>query len=185
VAEAAGAVEILVNNYGVAEGGSWASASADWVDSYEKNVLSGVRMAQALTPAMRTAGFGRVIFLGTVGTLRPAARMPHYYAAKTALETVVVSLAKELADSGVTVNLVSPGILATAEVLAGLERRGRREGIDDASQLEAHAARHWFKNAVGRLGRPEEVGELVAFLASDRAAFINGANLCIDGGARD
>lgn len=184
VARAAGEVEILVNNYGVAEGGSWTSPTADWVDSYQKNVLSAVRMVQAFTPGMRARGFGRVIFLGTIGTRRPAARMPHYYASKTALVTAMASLAKELADSGVTVNLVSPGILATAEVVAGLERRAGRDGLTEWSEVESRAATAWFPNATGRLGRPEEVGQLVAFLASDRAGFINGADLCIDGGAR-
>jgi len=184
VARAAGDVEILVNNYGVAEGGSWASPTADWIDSYQKNVLCAVRMVQAFTPGMRERGFGRVIFLGTVGTQRPAARMPHYYASKTALVTVMVSLAKELADSGITVNLVSPGILATAEVVAGLERRGARDGLSEWSDVESIAASKWFPNATGRLGLPEEVGQLVAFLAGDRAGFINGANLCIDGGSR-
>ena len=183
VAKAAGDVEILVNNYGVAEGGSWQSPTADWVDLYEKNVLSAVRMTQAFTPRMRETGFGRVVFLGTVGAQRPAARMPHYYASKTALLNMTLSLAKELAGTGVTVNLVSPGIVATAEVVAGLERRARREsGETDWSEIEARAAREWFPNAVGRLGRPEEVGQLVAFLASDCAGYINGANLSVDGG---
>ena len=186
VIEAVAAVDVLVNNYGVAEGGSWQSPTEDWVDLYQKNVLSAVRMTQGLVPGMREKGFGRVIFLSTIGTHRPAARMPHYYASKTALLNVTLSLAKELAGTGVTVNVVSPGVLATEEVMAGLTRRASREGIDtEWPSVEAHAAREWLPNPTGRLGRPEEVGRLVAFLASEHAGFVNGANLRIDGGATD
>lgn len=184
VVQAAGSVDVLVNNYGVAEGGSWQSPSSDWVDLYQKNVLSAVRVTQGLVPGMRERGFGRVIFLSTAGTHRPAARMPHYYAAKTALLNATLSLSLELAGSGVTVNVVSPGMLATEEVVAGLKRRAAREGhAADWPEVEALAAREWIPNPTRRLGRPEEVGELVAFLASDLAGYINGANLRIDGGA--
>ncbi len=186
VIEAVGAVDVLVNNYGVAEGGSWQSPTADWIDLYEKNVLSAVRMTQGFTPGMRERGFGRVIFLSTIGTHRPAARMPHYYASKTALLNLVLSLAKELAGTGVTANVVSPGILATDEVKAWLVRRAEREGHGtDWVDVEARAAREWMPNPTGRLGRPEEVGRLVAFLASDHAGYVNGTNLRIDGGGTE
>jgi len=186
VVEAVGAVDVLVNNYGVAEGGSWASPPADWIDLYQKNVLSALRVTQGLVPGMREQGFGRVIFVSTIGTHRPAARMPHYYASKTALLNMTLSLAKELTGTGVTVNVVSPGVLATEEVKAGLVRRASREGSDTGwPAVEARAASEWLPNPTGRLGRPEEVGHLVAFLASELAGFVNGANLRIDGGATE
>jgi NAD(P)-dependent dehydrogenase (short-subunit alcohol dehydrogenase family) len=135
---------------------------------------------------MRERGFGRVILLGTIGSTRPAARMPHYYAAKSALPSVCLSLAKELAGTGVTVNLVSPGILATDEVRAGLIERARRKGRStDWADVERDAASDWMPNLVGRLGRPEEVADLVAFLASDRAGFLTGTQWRVDGGASD
>ncbi len=186
IREAASPVDVLVANYGVAEGGDWESSSADWVEAYEKNVLSAVRVIHAFVPGMRERGFGRVVLLGTVGTTRPAARMPHYYAAKSALPSVCLSLAKELTGTGVTVNLVSPGILATEEVRAGLTARAERKGRSTAwEDVECDAAANWMPNLVGRLGRPEEVADLVAFLASDRAAFLTGAQWRIDGGAAD
>ncbi len=180
-------VSILVNNYGVAEGGSWSrSSAAEWIDLYEKNVLSGVRMVQRLSPAMQEAGFGRIIFLGTVGGLRPAARMPHYYAAKSALANVCVSLAKSLAGTGVTVNLVSPGIIATAEVKAAFLAQAEKKGWGaDWESVEPAAVAALFPNPSGRAARVEEVADLVAFLASARAGYINGANHRIDGGASD
>ena len=128
VANTVGAVDVLVNNYGVAEGGSWESPTEDWIDIYQKNVLSGVRLIQALTPGMRERAWGRVILVSTVGYARPNSRMPHYYASKAALVNMTVSLAKELSDTGITVNCVSPGIVATKEIRERFERRAAKEG---------------------------------------------------------
>ena len=171
VAEAghvASQVDVLVNNYGVAEGPGWLDGSTrDWLEIYEKNVLSAVRLTQAFVPGMRERGFGRVIFVGTIGSARPAARMPHYYASKAALPNMTVSLAKELARSGVTVNLVSPGLIATREV------------------LERFSAERLRENPSGAVCTPEDVGHLVAWLASPVSGSVNGANIRIDGGAAD
>ena len=180
-------LDVLVNNYGVAEGGEWETTpTAEWVGIYQKNVLSGVRLVQAFSPDMKARGWGRIIFVGTVGSTRPAARMPHYYASKAVLPNVCVSLAKSLAGSGVTVNVVSPGIIATAEVRAMFMRRAEKKGWgDDWEVVQREAIKEMFDNPSGRVAEVEEVGDLVAFLASERAGYINGANLRIDGGAAD
>jgi NAD(P)-dependent dehydrogenase (short-subunit alcohol dehydrogenase family) len=182
-----GRVDVLVNNYGVAEGPGWLDGTTDdWLLSYQKNVLAGVRLVRGLVPGMRERSFGRVIFVGTVGSLRPGSRTPHYYAAKAALPNLTVGLAKELAGTGITVNTVSPGIIATDEVRESFRRRAARNGwTGDADLLERRAAAEVMPNPSGRAGRVEEVGALVAFLASRHAGYINGANLRIDGGAAD
>ncbi len=186
VADAVGEIDILVNNYGVAEGGSWQSATADWIDIYEKNVLSGVRLVQALTPGMQARGWGRVVFVSTVGYARPNSRMPHYYASKMALINMTLSLAKELAYTGITVNCISPGIIATAEIRELYERRAIQKGEpSDWASLEQQIVRGDMPNPAGVVGTPEDIGELVAFLVSDRARYINAANIRIDGGAAD
>ena len=121
-------VDIVVNNYGVAEGSDWdASDTESWHGSYDTNVVTAVRVTQAFLPDMRAAGWGRVVFVSTVGATRPGDRIPEYYAAKGALPSMAVSLAKHLAGTGITVNCVSPGIIATAEVVERFtERRAAR-----------------------------------------------------------
>lgn len=178
------AIDILVNNYGTAGGGSWESAGeAQWLDMYQKNVLSAQRMIRALLPGMRNAGWGRIINLGTVGSTRPNRGMPHYYAAKGALANLTVSLAKEVAGAGITVNLVSPGLILTPEVEASYLERGRERGWGETwEEIEPHVARDI---PLGRIARRDEVADLVVFLASERAAFLHGQNIRIDGGALD
>jgi 3-oxoacyl-[acyl-carrier protein] reductase len=187
IVAAHGRVDVLINNYGVAEGGRWLDTSTDeWIDIYQKNVLSGVRLVHGFAPGMRERGYGRIVFVGTIGSTRPAKRMPHYYASKAVLPNLCVSLSKELAGSGITVNLVSPGIIATAEVKAMFMRRAQKEGWgDDWGEIQKKAARELFDNPTGRIAEVEEVASLVAFVASERAGYINGAHYRIDGGASD
>src|SRR4029453_13789088 len=134
----------------------------------------------------RERGFGRVIFVCAVGSRRPGARTPHYYAAKAALPNLTVGLAKELAGTGITVNTVSPGIIATDEVRETFRRRAAKRGWSgDDVELERRAGAEFRPNPGGRGGPVEEGGARTAFLASRHAGYINGANLRIDGGAAD
>jgi NAD(P)-dependent dehydrogenase (short-subunit alcohol dehydrogenase family) len=176
------ALDILVNNYGAASRGSWSALDADaWIEAYQTNVLSAQRCVRALLPAMQERGWGRIVNLGTVGSTRPAERMPHYYAAKGALATMTVSLAKAVAGSGVTVNLVSPGLIRTPEVEAAWLERGVREGLGDTFEaIEPQLAQDI---PIRRIARREEVADLVAFLVSPLAGAIHGQNIRIDGGA--
>ena len=177
-------VDILINNYGTADPGSWLESTAeDWISAYQKNVLSAQRMIQGFLPAMQQAGWGRIINLGTVGSSRPNARMPGYYAAKGALANMSVGLAKEVADSGVRVNLVSPGLILTPEVEAAYLAKGKRSGWGDTwAEVEPHVAKDI---PIGRVARREEVAALVSFLCSDLAGAIHGQNIRIDGGSVD
>lgn len=181
----AGRVDILVNNYGTADEVRWADAdTAAWLDMYQKNLLSAVRLIRLLTPQMRARGWGRVIQLGTIGSTQPNALRPAYYAAKSALASIAVTLSQELAGSGITVNTVSPGLIRTPEVEAAFRAKAAREGWeDDWETIEARIVAKRFPNPLNRIATREEVADLVCFVASGRAGFINGQNLRIDGGA--
>jgi 3-oxoacyl-[acyl-carrier protein] reductase len=175
-------IDILVNNYGSANRHNWKDTDTDkWLEMYQVNLLSAARLAQGLMEGMKQAGWGRIVNLGTIGSHQPNHIMPAYYAAKGALATLGVSLAKELGNTGITVNTVSPGLIHTAEVEAAYRARAASKGWGE--DWEAMAVEQDFPNPCGRIARREEVADLVAFLCSDRAAFINGQNIRIDGGA--
>jgi 3-oxoacyl-[acyl-carrier protein] reductase len=185
--ELVGGVDVLVNNFGQATGGSWDTPdSAGFLRSYEVNTLSAVRMIHGFVGGMRERRSGRVIQIATIGTTRPGARMPEYYAAKGALATLTVSLSKDLAESGVTVNTVSPGLIHTSEMESYLRHLGQKHGWgDDWAEIEARGVHLLTGVRVGRMAKAEEVADLVAFLASERAAYLTGGNYRVDGGATD
>jgi NAD(P)-dependent dehydrogenase (short-subunit alcohol dehydrogenase family) len=187
VMELLGGIDVLVNNLGQPSGGKWDTAEpADFIASYQVNALSAVRMIRAFVPGMRERGFGRVIQITTIGTTRPNSRMPEYYAAKAALANMTVSLAKDVAGSGVTVNTVSPGLIHTPETESYLRYLAGKRGWGETwEEIEARGVRELAGSAAGRMARPEEVAALIAFLASDRASYLHGGNFLVDGGATD
>lgn len=183
VAAACGSVDILINNMGSAERGKWRDLTIeDWHRSYEHNVLSGVRLIQHFSPAMQDKGWGRIIALGTIGTTTPNKVMPHYYAAKGALVTMMVSLSKALAGSGVTANTVSPGLIATDEMVAAFTARAKKHGQPDDWPTVERALAKEMNITTGRIPTREDVANLVTFLASPMADAINGQSIRIDGG---
>jgi NAD(P)-dependent dehydrogenase (short-subunit alcohol dehydrogenase family) len=180
-------VDIVVNNYGVAEGRDWSTSDTEsWHGSYDTNVVTAVRVTQAFLPDMRAAGWGRVVFVSTVGATRPGDRIPEYYAAKGALPSMAVSLSKDLAGTGITVNCVSPAIIATAEVVESFTERARREGLaTDWPSVERMILDSRMANPSGRVATPDDVGRFIAFVVSEPGWHLNGAHLRFDGGAAD
>jgi len=178
-------VDILVNNAGAFVNRGWDEAAPqDWLDLYQVNVAAAVQCIQGFVPDMRAAGWGRVIQIGTGEAINPFPFMPDYAATKAALQNLTVSLAKHLDRSGITANTVSPGIVVTPGVEAFYRAEAARRGWgQDWQAIEASVLAEILNNPTGRLGTPEEVAALVAFVASPLAGYVNGANLRIDGGS--
>lgn len=179
-----GAIDILINNAGSFLVRGWTDATPEqWLDVFNQNVLSMVRMIRLLVPQMRQLGWGRIIQIASVVGTQPLASLPDYNVTKAAAINMTVSLAKELAQSGVTVNTVTPGPIMTAgwiEWARGIAA-ARRWG-DDMAKIEKRVVQELLPNPVGRVGRIDDIATLVAFVASPLAGFINGANLRVDGG---
>jgi 3-oxoacyl-[acyl-carrier protein] reductase len=181
-AAAFGGIDILVNNAASAGGDEgWGAAPADWLSLYDANVVAAARLIQALTPAMRDAGWGRVIQIGSAAHPFPLPAKAAYAATKAALSNLTVSLSKELTATGITVNTISPGPTLTDGFRDLALVFGRHHGLgpDDAARALIDGP---LANPSGRLTEPAEIAALVALVASPLGASINGANLRIDGG---
>jgi len=169
-----GGVDVLVHNVGGAQPHKAALAIPDeeWQDALDLNFLASVRLDSLLAPGMRERRSGVIVHVSSAAV--PAAVPPflHYEAAKAALENYSRGLASELAPFGVRVNTVSPGQVATPGGAATREqwaRLGMGPGPDNT-------------NPMGREGQPDDIAHAVLFLVSDRASWLTGSNLFVDGG---
>ncbi|MFF8034595.1 MULTISPECIES: SDR family oxidoreductase [unclassified Streptomyces] len=185
VHERLGTLDVLVHTLGGSHspaGGFAALTEEHWQDELALNLLAAVRLDRALLPAMRRAGSGAVIHVSSIQRRLPLFDATlGYAAAKAALTTYSKGLARELAPHGVRVNVVSPGAIETEAATALVDRIARSQAIDRTAAWEQVLAA-LGGIPLGRPARPEEVAELVAFLVSDRAGAITGAEHTIDGG---
>lgn len=177
-------LDILVNNAGAFPKRRWLEGSPqDWLDLFNVNVVSMSRMIQAFLPQMKTLGWGRIIQIASVAGIDPSPSLPEYGVTKAANINMTISLAKELASSGITVNTVSPGPISTPGTKdLFLEIALEKGWGTDLKEIEKKVIQEMLPNLVGRFGTTEEVGNLVAFLASPVADYITGVNYRVDGG---
>lgn len=184
---AVGDIDILVNNAGGSGGNSdWSTTEPGaWALTYDANVLAAMRMAKAVLPQMRHAGWGRIINISSLAALMPPAGNPDYSAAKAAMLAMSVSMAKAVAAEGVTVNTVSPGTIRSEKLESKFREVAQQRGVvTEASweEVEAEVLPLFASVPIGRVGSLEEIADAVVFLASPRASYITGSNLRLDGG---
>ena len=174
-----GRLDILVNNAGAPQGADRNEIEdvpvAAWDLTMGVNAKGAFLMARAAVPAMREARWGRIVSVSSRAAFRPGRKRATYAASKAAIVGFTKSLALDLAPYGITVNAVCPGPIRTSRAIS----TNRREYGDD---LETGFRERSKAIPVGRFGEPDEVASMIAYLASDEAAFITGQAIGIDGG---
>lgn len=182
-----GALHILVNTVGPGDTGTIDSLSDEaWQRSFEIGVMGAVRCTRAALPWLRRAEWGRIVNVSAHSTKRQAPTLVAYTAAKSALASVSKNLAKTLAKDGILVNTVSPGTFLSGGVKAWLSGMAKQRGIDPNSLEDLNriiAEDFGEPSDLGRAGLPEEIGAVIAFLASRRNSYMTGANVNVDGGS--
>ena len=183
MAEQAGEVDILVNNVGIFEPVPFPEIDDQaWLRIFEINVMSGVRLSRALLPGMVERGFGRIMFISSESGVQIPAEMVHYGVTKTAQLALSRGIAESVAGTGVTVNAVLPGPTRSEGVVDFVEKLATDQGTDVA-KFETEFVRTMRPSSlIGRFAEPEEVANLVVFLAGEGASAITGASLRVDGG---
>ncbi len=176
-------IEILVNNLGIFEPKPFEDIpDADWLRFFDVNVLSGVRLARLVLPAMKRANWGRIIFISSESAVQIPAEMIHYGMTKTAQLAVARGLAESLAGTAITVNSVLPGPTRSRGVGDFVEAMAKADG----KSLETFE-KEFFETArptslIKRFEAPEEIAAMVAYVASPLSSGTTGAALRVDGG---
>jgi len=174
-----GPVDILINNTGGPPPSSAASQDpALWARQFQSMVLSIIAITDRILPGMKSRGWGRILTSTSSGVIAPIPNLAISNALRLSLVGWSKTLAREVGKDGITANIVVPGRIATSRVAALDNAKAKREG----RSAEEVAAESQGAIPLGRYGKPEEYADVVAFLASERAAYITGSVVRVDGG---
>lgn len=179
VLEAYGKIDILVTNAGGPPPGKFMDMSeSDWRGSFELTLNSAIRLCRLALPSMKERRWGRIVFMTSLSAKQPVENLILSNVIRPGLHGLMKSLSNDLAEYGILVNAVCPGYILTDRV------RSLFESQAEAQQLSTTEVRARMERTIplNRLGAPEEVGDLVAYLASERASYITGCAVVVDGG---
>ena len=175
-----GRLDILVNNSGGPPGGLFGNFDdAGWQSAFELLLLSVVRMVRACLPHLRASGHGRVINIASTSVRQPIPGLILSNSLRAGVAGLAKTLSGEFAADQITVNTVLPGRILTDRLREGFVARAREMGVSVDDLARAEVAK---EIPLGRVGEPEDMGKLVAFLCSDAAAYITGQTIAVDGG---
>lgn len=178
-AAALGGCQVLVANAGGPRPGTFGELSdRDFLDAVDLTLLSAVRMAREALPHMRQAGYGRLVLVASLSVKQPIPGLMLSNAVRAGLVGWAKTLADEVGPEGITVNAVLPGRFDTDRIRQLTEDRAVRSGLTPEEVLARDAA----SIPLGRIGDPMELGEVVAFLCSERASYVTGCFVQVDGG---
>jgi 3-oxoacyl-[acyl-carrier protein] reductase len=174
-----GRLDILVNNSGGPPLARAHNATEEqWATAVQRSLLFFARMCREAVPHLRRAGGGRIINILASTVYQPIPNLALSGATRMGVVAFAKSLADEVGRDGILVNNVCPGSLLTERMLSNVTARAKETGVSVETALAQRAA----ETAVGRVGRPEEMAYLVAFLASSRSSYITGTTMLVDGG---
>ena len=175
-----GRIDISVNNIGRSSMGRPSELNdEDWDGALDENFLSVVRMSREVIPYMKQQQWGRIINRLSISVKQPVDGMVLSTSSRMAVLGYSKMLATELASFNITVNNVLPGYILTDRMASFYEEQAQEQGRSPEEITKEVIS----SIPMGRLGKPEEVGHLIAFLASERASYITGASISLDGGA--
>lgn len=178
-AEALGGCQILVANAGGPRLGKFDELTdEDFRAALELNYFSSIRMAREALPRMRDAGYGRLIVIGSLAIKQPVANLLLSNSIRAGIAGWAKTLADEVGPEGITVNVVLPGMLLSDRVRFLIQQRADDAGRSFDEQVEEESR----SMPLRRLGDPKELGDVVAFLASERASYLTGCFVQVDGG---
>ncbi|GAB3078396.1 SDR family NAD(P)-dependent oxidoreductase [Nocardioides zeae] len=178
-------IDVLVHAAGVtgAQGKFHEIDDDGWVDTLTIDLLAPVRVTRAFLPALRDGGWGRIVYLTSEDALQPYDDELPYCAAKAGVLSFAKGLSRSYAEEGLLVNCVSPAFISTPMTDAMMEKRSDELGVSFDEAIESFLDEERPYMELGRRGKPEEVANVVAFLCSDLASFVNGSNYRVDSGS--